>query len=293
MEIISPDRLLDHAHGPDETEKIARALLRDSKTGDHVIAQQAWPCIWEELVVHRKGPKTIYQRPGKGEIAYITCFKLISYLCHKLNDRQCTTSSKILSGYVSEDNEKNFSVEMLQEMMTELNRLITKYNGSDWRSKPTAGVLVELLMEHAFYLQAEINEVKSGRRKLATKAFLGPRTRDRRRLRLEEKEHPKTNGTSSEARDYAAGDGSKSSPTEAERRAERKRRRAELNQVGQREFLKKRQEVKKVYKKKEQQGRRKDTSDGDSVTAIDSVARSARLKKTTTMTVAATDTGAK
>ena len=69
VEVISVDRLVDPIKGPAETEKIATALLSDSRTGDHVIAEQAWDCIWEELVEHKKGPKTIYDRPGKGKSA--------------------------------------------------------------------------------------------------------------------------------------------------------------------------------------------------------------------------------
>jgi len=73
---------------------------------------------------------------------------------------------------------------MLTEMLNELNRLIIKYSGIDWNTKPTANSLVALLMEHTNHLKVEINEVKSGRRKLQDKNFLGPRTREaRRRLR--------------------------------------------------------------------------------------------------------------
>jgi len=67
VEVISVDRLVDQTKGPDETAKIAKALLSDSKTGDHVIAQEAWGCIWEEMIVHKRGPKTIYDRPDKSE----------------------------------------------------------------------------------------------------------------------------------------------------------------------------------------------------------------------------------
>ena len=40
---------------------------------------------------------------------------------------------------------------MLQEMLQELNRLISKYSSGTWTEKPTANSLVEILMEHAFY----------------------------------------------------------------------------------------------------------------------------------------------
>lgn len=105
-------------------------------------------CIWEELIQHKKGPKTIHDRPD---------------------------------GYV--DSGYNFSLEMLNEMIHELNRLTTKYSSDDWNTKSTANRLVELLMEHIFFLQMEVNEVKSGARKLRDKDFLGPKTREARRQR--------------------------------------------------------------------------------------------------------------
>lgn len=67
VEVVSVDRLLDAGRGPAETSRIATALRNDARTGDHVIADEAWGCIWGELVEKRKGPKTIYDRPGKGE----------------------------------------------------------------------------------------------------------------------------------------------------------------------------------------------------------------------------------
>lgn len=206
VEVVSVDRLVDSYRGPAETAKIATALLSDSKTGDHVIAQQAWPCIWEELVEHRKGPKTIYDRPGK-EYGYV-------------------------------DTEYNFSVEMLTEMLNELNRLITKYNGDDWNDKPTANVLVELLMEHAFYLQMEVTEVKAGRRKLQSDGFLGPETREaRRRLRAS------TN--SSEALGDTSNATEKRTQTQQTKNIQNR-----FSDNGQREFAKKRRAARKARERR-------------------------------------------
>ena len=87
----------------------------------------------------------------------------------------------LLSGYLNTS--FNFSAEMLTDMLNELNRLITKYSGEDWSSKPTANRLVELLSEHTFFLQAELNEVQSGGRMLSDRDFLGPKTRSRRELK--------------------------------------------------------------------------------------------------------------
>ena len=76
VEVVSVDRLVDATWGPGETKKIATTLLTDSRTGDYVINHTAWNCIWEELIEKRKGPKTIYDRPGKSESRLTAEFSL-------------------------------------------------------------------------------------------------------------------------------------------------------------------------------------------------------------------------
>jgi len=123
---------------------------------------------------------------------------------------------------------------MLTEMLNELNRLITKYNGDDWNDKPTAHVLVELLMEHAFYLQMEVTEVKAGRRKLQSDGFLGPETREaRRRLRAS------TN--SSEALGDTSNATEKRTQTQQTKNIQNR-----FSDNGQREFAKKRRAARKA-----------------------------------------------
>ena len=95
-------------------------------------------------IVNRKGPKTVWDRPGA--------------------------------------NEPNFSAEMLEEMLSELNRLIAKYNSPEWYLG-TANRLVVILTEHRGRLQTELNEVNAGLRKLTDRDFLGPKTRRERALR--------------------------------------------------------------------------------------------------------------
>jgi len=148
--VISAEKLRDYTEGPAETAKIAKVLLKDERTGQYVIAEETWNCIWEELIPRGQGLKTVYDRPGFVESDY------------------------------------NFSVEMLEEMITELDRLITKYSGSDWNTKDTANRIVELLGEHRDLIQTELDEVNSGVRQLTGKDFLGPKER-RRRLQVKVK----------------------------------------------------------------------------------------------------------
>lgn len=149
--VISAEKLRDYTEGPLETAKIANTLHNDARMGQYVIAQEAWDCIWEELIQKGKGLKTVYQRPGFIEDNY------------------------------------NFSAEMLMSMVQQLDRLIGKYGGSEWNTKETANRIVELLVEHRALVQTELNEVTSGMRKLGEKDFLGPKER-RRMLKAKEKE---------------------------------------------------------------------------------------------------------
>jgi hypothetical protein len=114
--------------------------------GQYVIDQEAWDCIWNELIVNKKGLKTVYDRPGYG----------------------------------SED-AHNFSSEMLQLMIIELTRLISKYDGPEWNTKETADRIVSLLTEHRALIQIELAEVNSGERTLTERDILGPKEREIRR----------------------------------------------------------------------------------------------------------------
>ena len=144
--VISAEKLRDHSVGPDETTKIAEVLMNDPKISQYVIESEAWHCIWDELIVKGKGLKTVYDRPG---------------------------------GLVEDS--YNFSAEMLDEMIHELDRLIAKYSSDKWNTKATANRLVELLSEHRTLIQVELDEVVAGVRKLTDHDFLGPRERQRRK----------------------------------------------------------------------------------------------------------------
>ena len=95
-------------------------------------------------------------------------------------------------GYQAKDSyEYNFSPEMLTAMLTELERMITKYSEPEWTSKPTAVRLVEILIEQKGQVQSELDQFSTGQRRLKRKEYLGPRTRARRRATRNE-EAPKT-----------------------------------------------------------------------------------------------------
>ena len=143
VEILSADKLFDATTGPLETARIANVLMRDARTGQYVIDSETWNCIWEEMIVNRKGLPVTADRPNYGLYDY------------------------------------NFSSEILTSMVAELNRLISKYGSPQYSSKATANRIVELLTEHRAALYVELAELASGARVLTERDFLGPETRKR------------------------------------------------------------------------------------------------------------------
>jgi len=114
--IVSVERLLNPNTGPNETAKIAATI---QGKGVDVIEDEAWTCIWEELLVRRKGPRTMLDRVGPPAEAF------------------------------------NFTTEEYVEMLIELNRLKDKYNSVEWSLSHQAQDLVTILDSYIF----DISEV--------------------------------------------------------------------------------------------------------------------------------------
>jgi len=152
VEIISAERLIqDSAMGRAEGVKIANTLVGKQGIDDWLIEEEAWECIWEELIIHRKGLKTVLDRCRTDDDTVEACDETIG------------------------EQDYNFSEEMLTKMISELNRLIIKYSASGWA--PISVTLVELLTEHRADIQQELIEVQTGVRTLTQDDFLGTETR--------------------------------------------------------------------------------------------------------------------
>jgi len=141
--VVSAEKLRDFTDGPAETTRIANVLMKDPRISQYMISQEAWNCIWTELIQNGKGIRTVTSREGWNEADY------------------------------------NFSGPMLQKMINELDRLITKYSSPSWNTQANANRLVELLVEHRGLIQIEYNDVTSNLRKLEERDFLGPEERTR------------------------------------------------------------------------------------------------------------------
>merc|ERR1719223_1600847 len=63
-------------------------------------------------------------------------------------------------------------------MIAELQRLITKYSADEWSWSHNSAYLVELLTEHKVLIEDELDEVRSGGRRLKETDFLGPELRE-------------------------------------------------------------------------------------------------------------------
>ncbi len=149
VQVISAERLVESDTGPIEGRKIA-TVLNHTGIAEYVIEEEAWECIWTELIVNKKGLKTFIDREGVTERDY------------------------------------SFSAEMLSEMLNELDRLINKYSSAEWNWRQTSNDLVVLLQEHRSLIQAELDGVDD--RTLQSEDFLGPKERKRRKLQALEEE---------------------------------------------------------------------------------------------------------
>ena len=64
LDIISAEKLVELSTGPAEGRKIAKALENRTGIQDWLIEEDAWECIWTELIVNKKGLKTFIDRDG-------------------------------------------------------------------------------------------------------------------------------------------------------------------------------------------------------------------------------------
>jgi len=209
--VFSAQRLRNYNSGAAETGLIAQVLINDARTGKYVISERNWNCIWRELIVKRKGPKTgrrggpgadtgrrvggvgrgerdlreykdypemnWRKRPqGSGEVAFGGAEE---------GDEE---NEGVASGGVEEEEEGlyeddyNFSADMIGAMIEQLTRLIDKYGSRAWDDKPTARRIVDLLVDHRASIRIEFVEVNAGVRQLTDEDFLGPKERQRRML---------------------------------------------------------------------------------------------------------------
>ena len=134
--LISVDKLRDYSDGPSETTLIGEYLLTNRNVADYVIDRECWNCIWEEVIDRNKGPATFKDR--------------------------------------KQEDDPNFSAFMLEEMIFEIDRMVTKYSSSEWSANDNASRLVSLLLEHLVMLESELDIVNSGSRTLTTSDVFGP-----------------------------------------------------------------------------------------------------------------------
>ena len=105
--IIYGGKLVDNSDGPAEGSKIAN--MTDRKEGVKVIQDEPRRCVWEELIIWKKGLKKYVDQKWVGEYEYI------------------------------------FTEEQLQSMVDELSKIISKYSSHELSSKDTAQDLVSVL----------------------------------------------------------------------------------------------------------------------------------------------------
>jgi len=108
--IVSIDKLMDPVKGYAENAKLAAAV--EGKQGIDIIAEEARDCIWEEVIIRRKGVRTMRDRTGPTPDSY------------------------------------DFTAVMYGKMIAELTRLKSKYSAPEWDSKQPAQDLLILLDDY-------------------------------------------------------------------------------------------------------------------------------------------------
>ena len=120
--VVSGDRLIDLVDGPSEIEKVGLAL--EGRKNIDVISREARACIWNEVVVNRKGVRTLLDRGGN------------------------------LS-----PNAYGFTADHLQQMIDELTRLRDKYSAPGWIEKQISKDLVSILEQDMTNIQVELDDM--------------------------------------------------------------------------------------------------------------------------------------
>jgi len=177
VSVVSADKLRDYDEGPAETAKVASVLKNDERTGQFVIEAETWDCIWSELIEKKKCVVTVHVRLCCLDSPLTQCCLTLSLPLRANRGPKVIDDRPGYSGII----DMYFSQEMLDEMLGELDRLITKYSGPAWSDTPTAVRLVSILQEHYALIQIEKHEVLTGVRKLQSNDFLGSHERERRR----------------------------------------------------------------------------------------------------------------
>eukprot|EP00521_Asterionellopsis_glacialis_P007570 CAMPEP_0195283624 /NCGR_PEP_ID=MMETSP0707-20130614/2100_1 /TAXON_ID=33640 /ORGANISM="Asterionellopsis glacialis, Strain CCMP134" /LENGTH=432 /DNA_ID=CAMNT_0040342815 /DNA_START=34 /DNA_END=1332 /DNA_ORIENTATION=+ len=120
--VIQYEKLVEPSTGPAEANKMAATIV--GKPGIEVIAEEARECVWEELIINRKGLRTSVDRDGNGPPR--EAFAL-------------THDQMVLINY-------------------ELNRVKEKYSSGEWVTDPAAQDLVASVN---MYIAENENEIEA------------------------------------------------------------------------------------------------------------------------------------
>lgn len=108
--VIDADAVVNSILGPQESRRIALLLNNTAGVKNYLIDEDAWECIWEELIVNDKNP-------GYTRLEYI-------------------------------EGHYHLAPELLLAMNHEIIRLTTKYGGEEWEGNEVAARLVDILNIH-------------------------------------------------------------------------------------------------------------------------------------------------
>lgn len=83
--VIDPAKLVEPGHGPIENRKMGQLMNESYGFEDWTVDEDAWECIWDELINGGKGLKTFRDRIGLAYDDYQYSFELKNEMYHEIN----------------------------------------------------------------------------------------------------------------------------------------------------------------------------------------------------------------
>eukprot|EP00551_Chaetoceros_affinis_P006475 CAMPEP_0203662092 /NCGR_PEP_ID=MMETSP0090-20130426/179_1 /ASSEMBLY_ACC=CAM_ASM_001088 /TAXON_ID=426623 /ORGANISM="Chaetoceros affinis, Strain CCMP159" /LENGTH=716 /DNA_ID=CAMNT_0050524837 /DNA_START=368 /DNA_END=2518 /DNA_ORIENTATION=- len=82
--IVDPEKLVDPILGPAEARKVALVVNGTEGFDDWMIEEEAWECLWKELIIEKKGLPTFLDKEVDYE-SYTYSFELRNEMWHEVN----------------------------------------------------------------------------------------------------------------------------------------------------------------------------------------------------------------
>lgn len=82
--VIDPEKLVDPIYGPAESRKLAKVVNGTEGFDSWMIDEEAWECVWSELIIERKGAKTFLDKEIDYD-SYTYSFEMKNEMWHQID----------------------------------------------------------------------------------------------------------------------------------------------------------------------------------------------------------------